>query len=44
MKGCDKLLDIGRRQFLSGSAIATPGASRATVVPEVAKATAYRAV
>ncbi len=44
MNGCDKLLDIGRRQFLSGSAIATAGASRATVVPEVAKATACRAV
>jgi hypothetical protein len=42
MNGCDKLLDIGRRQFLSGSAIATAGASRATVVPEVAKRLAVR--
>lgn len=35
---CDKLVDIGRRQFLRGGAIATVGAAVATVVPQEAKA------
>jgi arsenite oxidase small subunit len=33
MKGCDKLADIGRRQFLRGGAVAAAGAAAATVVP-----------
>ena len=33
MKGCDKLVDAGRRQFLRGGAMATAGAAAATVVP-----------
>lgn len=38
MKGCDKLVDVGRRQFLRGGALATAGAAAATVVPTQAKA------
>ena len=33
MTRCDKLVDVGRRQFLRGSAIATAGAAAATVMP-----------
>ncbi|MBN9261103.1 MAG: arsenite oxidase small subunit [Alphaproteobacteria bacterium 64-6] len=33
MKGCDKLVDAGRRQFLRGSAMATAGAAATTVLP-----------
>lgn len=38
MKGCNKLVDVGRRQFLRGGAMATAGAVAATVVPSEAKA------
>ena len=33
MKGCDKLVDVGRRQFLRGGALATAGVAAATVLP-----------
>ena len=38
MKGCDKLVDVGRRQFLRGGAMATAGAAAASVLPREAKA------
>ncbi|MEQ1718387.1 MAG: arsenate reductase (azurin) small subunit [Hyphomicrobium sp.] len=38
MKGCDKLVDAGRRQFLRGGAMATAGAAVATVIPAQAQA------
>jgi arsenite oxidase small subunit len=38
MKGCNKLVDVGRRQFLRGGALATAGAAAASVVPSQAKA------
>ncbi len=45
MMRCDKLVDVGRRQFLRGSAIATAGAAAATVMPsEHAQALAGGAV
>lgn len=31
MKGCDKLVDVGRRQFLRGAGLATVGAATAVV-------------
>lgn len=42
MKGCDKLVDVGRRQFLRGAGIATVGAATAVVAlptPEAKAAT-----
>ncbi|HEY0837139.1 MAG TPA: arsenate reductase (azurin) small subunit [Azospirillum sp.] len=33
MKGCQKLADLGRRQFLRGGTVAVAGAAAATVVP-----------
>ena len=33
MKGCDKLVDAGRRQFLRGGAMATVGVAASTVLP-----------
>jgi len=38
MKRCDKLVDVGRRQFLRGGAVATAGAAAANVMPVEAKA------
>ena len=38
MKGCDKLVDVGRRHFLRGGALVTAGAAAATVLPSKAKA------
>ena len=38
MKGCDKLVDVGRRQFLRGGALATAGAAAAAVLPSAAEA------
>lgn len=32
MKRCDRLVDVGRRQFLRGAGVATAGAAAATVV------------
>jgi arsenite oxidase small subunit len=37
MKGCRKMVDVGRRQFLRGSALAAAGAA-ATLVPNTAEA------
>lgn len=38
MKSCDHLVDVGRRQFLRGGAVATAGAAAAAVVPVPARA------
>ena len=38
MKGCDRLVDVGRRHFLRGGALATAGAAAATVYPQQADA------
>jgi arsenite oxidase small subunit len=38
MKGCDKLIDVGRRQFLRGGALATAGVAAATVLPHQTEA------
>jgi arsenite oxidase small subunit len=38
MKGCEKLVDAGRRQFLRGGALATAGAATAAVLPGTADA------
>ncbi len=38
MKRCDRIVDIGRRQFLSGAGVAAAGAAAATVVPQKAAA------
>jgi len=38
MKGCDKLVDVGRRHFLRGGAMATAGAAAAAVVSTKAEA------
>ena len=33
MKRCDRLVDLGRRQFLSGAGIAAAGAAASSVMP-----------
>jgi arsenite oxidase small subunit len=38
MKGCDKLVDVGRRQFLRGAALGTAGAAAASLLTTTAKA------
>ena len=39
--GCDKLVDIGRRKFLSGASVAAAGAAASTIMaPEAKSATA----
>ena len=38
MKGCDKLIDVGRRQFLSRGVLATATAAATTVLPDQAAA------
>ncbi len=38
MKHCDRLVDVGRRQFLRGGALATVGAAASTVVSAPATA------
>lgn len=35
---CEKLVDLGRRQFLRGGALSAAGAAAATVMPQQAKA------
>lgn len=40
MKGCDKLVDVGRRQFLRGAGIATVGVAGAAVALPVPQAKA----
>jgi arsenite oxidase small subunit len=37
VKSCEKIVEVGRRQFLSGAGIAAAGAAAATVVPRPAK-------
>ncbi len=44
MKGCDKLVDVGRRQFLRGAGIATVGAATAAVTVPVQEAKAQTAL
>jgi arsenite oxidase small subunit len=38
MQGCRKMVDVGRRQFLRGGALATAGAAAAAVLPTEAPA------
>jgi arsenite oxidase small subunit len=38
MKSCQKLVDVGRRKFLSGASLAAAGAAAASVIPQEAKA------
>jgi arsenite oxidase small subunit len=38
MKSCDKLVEVGRRQFLRGGAVAAAGAAATTIVPGPAEA------
>ena len=38
MKSCDKLVELGRRQFLRGGAVAAAGAAATTIVPNRAEA------
>jgi arsenite oxidase small subunit len=38
MKGCDKLVDAGRRQFLRGGALATAGIAATTALPHAGSA------
>jgi arsenite oxidase small subunit len=38
MKRCDRLVDVGRRQFLTGAGMITAGAAVATVLPTEARA------
>jgi arsenite oxidase small subunit len=38
MKGCHKLVDVGRRQFLRGGALATAGVAATSMLPSEAKA------
>lgn len=44
MSGCNKLVDLGRRQFLRGSAFATAGAAVAATLPREAAAQATPAM
>lgn len=44
MTGCNKLVEVGRRQFLRGGALATVGATAASVMPQAAEAKAGSAV
>jgi arsenite oxidase small subunit len=38
MQGCRRLVDVGRRQFLRGGAVATAGAAAATLLPSGSRA------
>ncbi|MEC5292883.1 arsenate reductase (azurin) small subunit [Aurantimonas sp. C2-6-R+9] len=44
MRRCTKQLDIGRRQFLRGGAVAAAGAAAATVMPAQAQAQAQAGI
>jgi arsenite oxidase small subunit len=44
MQRCEKLVDVGRRQFLRGAGFAAAGMAAATVVPAEAKAAGGQAV
>ena len=43
MPKCEKLVDVGRRQFLRGGAVAAAGAAAATVTPPATAAAVHRA-
>ena len=43
MPKCDRLVDVGRRQFLRGSAVAAAGAAAATAAVPSAASAANRA-
>jgi arsenite oxidase small subunit len=38
MRRCEKMVDVGRRKFLTGAGVAAAGAAAATVLPVAAKA------
>jgi arsenite oxidase small subunit len=44
MRRCDKLVDVGRRQFLRGAGLAAAGAAAVSVVPIEAKAVSLAVV
>jgi arsenite oxidase small subunit len=44
MQRCDKLVDVGRRQFLRGAGIAAAGVAAVSIVPAEAKAAAGQAI
>ena len=44
MRRCDKLVDVGRRQFLRGAGFAAAGVAAASVMPAEAKAAAGQAL
>src|ERR1700692_2615652 len=44
MRSCDKLVDVGRRQFLRGAGFAAAGVAAASVMPAEAKAAAGQAL
>jgi arsenite oxidase small subunit len=44
MQRCDKLVDVGRRQFLRGAGIGAAGFAATTIMPAPAKAAAGQAV
>ncbi len=44
MRRCEKLVDVGRRQFLRGAGIAAAGAAAATVIAPEAKAAGGQAL
>jgi arsenite oxidase small subunit len=44
MRSCDKLVDVGRRQFLRGAGFAAAGVAAASVIPSEAKAAAGQAL
>ena len=44
MRRCDKLVDVGRRQFLRGAGLAAAGAAAVSVLPAEAKAAAGQAI
>ena len=44
MRRCEKLVDVGRRQFLRGAGIVAAGAAAASIVPPEAKAAPGQAI
>lgn len=44
MRKCSRLVDVGRRQFLRGGAVAAVGATAATALPHQAKAAPANAI
>ena len=43
MRSCTKMIDTGRRKFLSGAGLAAAGVAAATVVPTPAESAPARA-